>query len=306
MRRDRRFGSLGIRRACARGSRSPAAQSAPAYVFPLDTWTGAYAAVSMRKLREAYSGDCLTARRASDSATQGIGFVSNLVDTAALDTFRAGGEASVLEWLDQSINTKSFTADTLGTAQEPALTNGAGALETTAGAPLAARFDGSASLRIENDSAASASAPLYVFAVIHIQSLAAAQTLLDIELSRRVVDLSSGSGGTPTQVFNGSAFVTAPALSTGYHTVTWQCVGGAPINVLLDGVSTGAGTGNYTNGAITAGERISISSNSAVGLPASKSLTAGTKLVEMLVYHSDVSASVSAIVADQRAYWGTP
>lgn len=67
----------------------------------LDTYTGASVAYSLRKLRTAYTGNCIRVRRSSDSAEQDIGFASNVLDTAALLTFCGAGDGFVTTWYDQ-------------------------------------------------------------------------------------------------------------------------------------------------------------------------------------------------------------
>ena len=54
----------------------------------LDTYTGAAAAYSVRKLDKDYTGSCMRVRRSSDEATQDIGFDSNGdLHTGAIATF---------------------------------------------------------------------------------------------------------------------------------------------------------------------------------------------------------------------------
>jgi hypothetical protein len=79
--------------------------SSGAYTPPLDTYTGATAAYSVRKLSSSYSGSCIEAYRVSDGATQDIGFdADGLIDTAAIISFASGGEVRVRTWYDQSGN----------------------------------------------------------------------------------------------------------------------------------------------------------------------------------------------------------
>ena len=83
----------------------------PGYTPPLDVYTNATAAYSVRKLRSSYSGPCIEAERASDNATQDIGFdADGLIDTAAILAFANGAgtsktpEVRVRTWYDQSGN----------------------------------------------------------------------------------------------------------------------------------------------------------------------------------------------------------
>ena len=77
----------------------------PGYTPPLDDYTGALVAYSIRKVRSAYSGPAIEAERFSDGATQDIEFDSNgLIDTTALTTFASGSIVGVRTWYDQSGN----------------------------------------------------------------------------------------------------------------------------------------------------------------------------------------------------------
>jgi hypothetical protein len=77
----------------------------------LDTYSGATVAVSVRKLRTAYTGYCMQVKRSSDNTTLDIGFSNNLVDTAAILTFVGTSKGSVSIWYDQSGNNYNFTVE---------------------------------------------------------------------------------------------------------------------------------------------------------------------------------------------------
>ena len=72
------------------------------YLFDEAGAGGAYLAYSTRLLSSTYSGNCMEVRRSSDSATQNIGFVDGLLDTASLTTFLSGSTGSVVTWYDQT------------------------------------------------------------------------------------------------------------------------------------------------------------------------------------------------------------
>jgi hypothetical protein len=79
----------------------------------LDTYTGATAAYSLRKLRTAYTGYCIEVRRSSDNTTQNIGFTAEgVLDESALTTFCGAGNGFVKTWYDQvgSLNITQSTA----------------------------------------------------------------------------------------------------------------------------------------------------------------------------------------------------
>jgi hypothetical protein len=68
----------------------------------LDTYSGATAGYSLRKLRSAYTGYCIEVRRSLDDATQNIGFVNNVLDESALTTFVGANDGFVKTWYDQA------------------------------------------------------------------------------------------------------------------------------------------------------------------------------------------------------------
>lgn len=90
--------------------RTPSSGGAAPFVGLLDTYTGAAAAYSLRKLRNAYSGNAIQVRRSSDGATQNIGFTgTGDLDTATLSSFCAGTNGYITTWYDQSTNAAHAT-----------------------------------------------------------------------------------------------------------------------------------------------------------------------------------------------------
>lgn len=75
----------------------------------LDTYTGAAAAYSLRRLSIAYTGSAIRVRRADNNAEQDIGFVGENLDTSALTTFCSGTNGFVKTWYDQSGNANDAT-----------------------------------------------------------------------------------------------------------------------------------------------------------------------------------------------------
>ena len=78
----------------------------------LDTYSGAAAAYSLRKLSATYTGSAIRVRRASDNTEQDISFVDNELDTSALTTFCSGTNGFVKTWYDQSGNARNATQAT--------------------------------------------------------------------------------------------------------------------------------------------------------------------------------------------------
>lgn len=97
--------------------------AAPSATLLLDDYPNAAAAYSLRKLRTAYTGNCIVVRRASTGDTLAIGFSGNYLDTAALKTFCSGTNCFVQRWYDQSGNAQDGTQSSTS-AQPSIVTSG--------------------------------------------------------------------------------------------------------------------------------------------------------------------------------------
>ena len=96
--------------------------SAPAVSLLLDTYPGAAAAYSLRKLRTAYTGPAIRVRRSSDNTELNIGFNgSGVLDTTALLTFCGIFNGFVSIWYDQSGNGNNLFNTLL--ANQPQIVN---------------------------------------------------------------------------------------------------------------------------------------------------------------------------------------
>ncbi len=74
-------------------------------------------AVSLRKLRTGYTGNCITISNFDNSAEADIGFVDNYVDTTSIASFATtNGDAYILNWYDQSVNETDFASNNLNFA----------------------------------------------------------------------------------------------------------------------------------------------------------------------------------------------
>lgn len=88
----------------------------------LDTYSGAAAAYSLRKLRTSYSGSAVRVRRSSDNAEINIGFISNgELDVINLTTFCGISNGFVTTWYDQSGNGLNAIQTTAGS--QPKIVN---------------------------------------------------------------------------------------------------------------------------------------------------------------------------------------
>lgn len=100
--------------------------------YLLDTYPGAAAAYSLRKLSSSYLGNAIRVRRASDNTEQNIGFSGDGLDTSALTAFCSGTNGFVTTWYDQSGNINN--AVQVASAAQPQIVN-TGTLITTNGKP---------------------------------------------------------------------------------------------------------------------------------------------------------------------------
>ena len=110
--------------------------------LPLDTYNGAVAAYSLRKLLTTYAGAAIRVRRSSDNTEQDIGFVAGLLDTATLLTFCGAGDGFITTWYDQKETQNLLQATAL---LQPMIVD-TGAVVASGSKP-ALYFDGTTSLR---------------------------------------------------------------------------------------------------------------------------------------------------------------
>jgi len=89
----------------------------------LETYSGAAAAYSLRKLRTGYVGNAIRVRRSSDNTEQDIAFdASGNLDTTSLLAFVGNGNGFVTTWYDQSGNGVNISQSTA--ANQPQIVNG--------------------------------------------------------------------------------------------------------------------------------------------------------------------------------------
>lgn len=80
--------------------------------YLLDSYSGAAAAYSLRKLSSSYSGNAIRVRRSSDNTEQDIGFTNCDLDTASLKTFVGANSGYIVTWYDQSGSSNDATQST--------------------------------------------------------------------------------------------------------------------------------------------------------------------------------------------------
>ena len=101
----------------------------------LDTYTGAAAAFSLRKLSSSYSGSAIRVRRASDNAESDIGFnVFGELSTVELAAFCGSSDGFVKTWYCQSGNANDATQTTA--ANQPKIYDSSTGVVTRNGKPF--------------------------------------------------------------------------------------------------------------------------------------------------------------------------
>ena len=109
------------------------------FVGLLDTYGGAAAAYSFRRLSSTYTGNLIEVRRSSDNTIQDIGYDENGdLDTASLLSFVGAGDGFVRTWYDQSANGNDATQTT--TTNQPQIVS-SGSLITNNGYQVI-KYDG--------------------------------------------------------------------------------------------------------------------------------------------------------------------
>lgn len=125
----------------------------------LDTYSGAAAAYSLRKLRTAYTGNAIRVRRSNDNAETDIGFnVFGELDTVSLAAHCGSNDGFVKTWYDQA---STNDATQTNTANQPKIYDGSTGVVTENGKPKLDFVIGSkmsTSLTLNND-------PLFITAV---------------------------------------------------------------------------------------------------------------------------------------------
>lgn len=85
--------------------------------------SGLWAAYSLRKVVQGYSGPALRVRRSSDSAEQDIGFDGEELNVAGLLAFASGGAAYITAWYNQT-TTAARNAAQSSTSRQPRIVSG--------------------------------------------------------------------------------------------------------------------------------------------------------------------------------------
>ena len=270
-------------------------QSAEATPLLLDSYTGAVG-FSLRKIRTAYTGDCIRVRRESDNAEQDIGFSGNDLDTAAIETFCSGTTGYVTTWYDQVGSNDAVQATT---TRQPIIYESGAVVVNEHGLPAIKFFDDDAAaietnLRAPTWAVADA-AWLAHSCVYSIGSFGAVSPIMygspirTQHFNSRVRLQVVRVGGTP--LANGSTI-----LNLNTTTIRLDSADRTDIQVWLNTNTSVEAT------AADIDADASVGSSDIGGLLAATQLS-NTLISEIIGFTTDESANNLAIRTDQYNYW---
>ena len=180
----------------------------------LDDYPGAAVAYSVRKLDKDYTGFAMEIRRASDNATQNIGFVGENLDVTSINTFCSGTTCTVRTLYDQSGNGNNCTQTASGS--QPLIYTGGSVI--TQDGKAAFQFDGTDDILVTNNSYAYGS----VISIFSVARIITNKTYSRILSANTDIYAFLGTAASPFYIAsffgNGSTWGTVAAQST----VTWN------------------------------------------------------------------------------------
>ena len=268
----------------------------PSFVGLLDTYGGAAAAYSLRRLSSTYTGDAIRVRESGGNTELDIGFdVNGDLDTTALLAHCGAGDGFVVTKYDQSGNGHDLTQAT--TSKQPKIVN-SGALYTFNSKPYTL-YDGI------DDVLRSVSSPVFG---TDPRSLFLVQKTNVVGISG-IFNLSADTGVA------GRTWLITPEVATRTNSVTW--VSSTPASIInpslisniyttgdlfagnsmwLDGVSVARTSGN--NGSVD-----SFDSSMTEGANGESFFHDGY-ISEVIIYKSNQTSNRDAIESNQASYYG--
>ncbi len=222
------------------------------FVGVLDTYSGAAAAVSLRRLTGSYSGPAITVRSAGGGSPQDIGFDANGdLDTAAIQSFCGSNDGFVTDWYDQSGNGRRFNQGTA--SKQPQIYIGSSTSIITAGAQgkPALRFQKSEANEMDFGTTITGVDDWYFVSAIESNQGTSSSTGVLINSNSDENDrirITSG-GDTQVRIGGGSSFTASSALTNGTGAIyAVQRDGSNNISQFINAgsaVGTGTKSGNW-------------------------------------------------------------
>lgn len=250
----------------------------------LDTYSGAAAAYSLRKLRTGVT-NVVRVRRSSDNTEQD--FTATQVTDGTLTAFCGAGDGFVRTWYDQSGNSNNATQTTA--SSQPQIV-ASGALVITSGTPglQFATSNTAGDIHLSLGTFA-LSQPISIFAAANRTSVLDRQVLYANDDASFQV---AGHVGTDVRIYAGAALSYQIAATTGkqLHSAIFN---GANSLAAFNGVAT---TGNAGTSGIKANSRISTFSISG-------SYEWIGSVYELIIYSSNQSTNRTAIESNINAHY---
>ena len=251
----------------------------------LEDYPGAVLACSVRKISGAYTGDCMTVRRASDNTEQDIGFdASGNLDTAAIATFCGTSNGYVSKWYDQSGNSNDWVQT--GASSQPQIYDGSQVLKVNTKPSI--RFFNTPSYMQQGTQALPTSGG-YAFAVMGVNPTATDRAFGVIGSNNAAVVAGlARDGNTGANVLNMTVsgyYVNGTQITSPNQDKLYDAAQEQGLIHLADYANTSGTNYNYW--------------------PSYPHLTfyANAQMQEFIAYHSDQSSNQSAIEADMQTYY---
>ena len=250
----------------------------------LDTYTGASAAYSLRKLRTLYTGSAVRVRRASDNTEQDIGFTAGELDTTSLASFCGSSDGFVKVWYCQSGN--SNDAEQTTTGNQPKIYDGSTGVVTENGKP-AVEFDG-ASTYLRNSNLTTSGAHT-IFTVDQYIDEDNENVLYDSDTSPQSIAFVNGSDQWNISYGNNFNTLHNANSSQNLH------------GFFIDGASSEF----YENGVSVATGNVGTNNMSGVTIGATRAAAVPWRgmIQEFLIYDSDQSSNRTGIETNLNTFY---
>ena len=271
------------------------------FVGVLDTYSGAAAAVSLRRLTGSYSGPAITVRSAGGGTPKDIGFDANGdLDTAAIQSFCGSNDGFVTDWYDQSGNGRRFNQGTA--SKQPQIYIGSSTSMVTAGAQgkPALRFVKSEANEMDFGTTITGVDDWYFVSAIESNQGTSSSTgvlinsLQDDGGEDHRIRITSG-GDTQVRIGGGASLAASSALTNGTGAIYAVQRDGS--NNVSQFINAGSAVGTGTKSGNWAAFRL-LGRNQAGG----SSLFLNSDVQELIFYNSIQSSRV-AIETDLKNYY---
>ena len=271
----------------------------------LDLFPGAYTAFSSRKLRSAYSSDCIIVRR-TDSTQQNIGFVGDVLDTTSLSSFVGTGGTDngfIATFYDQ---VASFNLVQAAALNQTKVVN-AGVIETINTKP-AINFISNTGLGTASNLTLNDTSELWFFYVVDLTNVTTSGVIMETSTNFNTnIGAFAFGVGAGVLSFNQNISI-APSLycrvtvpiTTGKKIISVRFRSGQTAanawQIWVNGVSQTTTVTNNTNSITATNQRLFMSR-------AGNSITALSKRSELVIYKTDQSSNRTGIETNINSFY---